>query len=155
MSSLKKLENMSVIILALFIIACLIAIVKKVNKSKVTSFEQNKVVSITVDSSNNNVIIINGDTTINDKTSIKIEKKKYNRRTDLEIKTQQRISFLTDEYVCDTQGWDHGEIVWSSYVYGSFEYIKEQSKIEKKKCDNFLYGVGAETSKRIKELQNQ
>lgn len=156
MNSFKKLENMSIIIIIVFVVACIIAIGKKIKKPNQSAVFQNNLKIDTTskidNSSETNIIIVNEDTIkASSNTSIEI----IGRRNDSQIKTLQDISFNNDEYFCTTYGWDHGNITWTSTINGTFAYVKKQSKVEKRKCDNFLYGKGAETSKKIKELQNQ
>lgn len=100
--------------------------------------------SVVIDSNNSNKNKI-------EKDKIVLTKRKY----DPEIKPRQYVGFENGEYYCSTDGWDHGDITYSNFISGTFEYIKNHKQAEKKKCEDFLYGTGFETSKNLKELENQ
>lgn len=129
MKKFEKLENLSLIILTLFILSCIIGIFERFHHQYQRSLKS-KSDSIST-----------------------IVSPEITRRDDPTIKAEQNFDYMDDDYDCRTYGWDHGEIVWSSHISGTFEYVKKQAKTEKKKCEDFLYGEGESVKENIMSLK--
>ena len=155
---MKKLENMAVMILILLIVALFLALGQKACHAKQSKLQN----VITTDSTDTTDVIDsvaikvdNQNNSISIQQSNGSDEKSVEYRSDPNIKTEQEITCADGEYDCDTYGWAHNKIVWSSHISGTIDDVKKRARYEKRKCDHFLFDTGNGTYQQTKEIEQQ